>query len=198
MRGLRKTRSGTPLIGRHTTVIWLAWYCALFVTWLLFVDTVDAEELAVGAGAVALSACLAVAIHQRGYVRFRPRAVWLAHVPRVAWTVLVDCGRLAGALVRRLVLRQPVEGSTLRVPFHYGGDTGRDGARRALVNVAISITPNSYVIDIDPEAQSLLIHRLVAAPPDRVAERERERAEAHLASPQPRPAAQHPDEGFDR
>ena len=67
------------------------------------------------------------------------------------------------------MLRRPVTGTTVRVPFEHGGDNGRDGARRALVNFAISLTPNSYVIDIDPEAHSLLIHQLVADLPDRIA-----------------------------
>jgi len=80
----------------------------------------------------------------------------------VCWSIVVDCGLLTTALWRRIVLRRRVEGTTFRVPFHRGGDNGRDGAQRALVNFAVSITPNSYVVDIDPEGDSLLVHRLVS------------------------------------
>lgn len=163
---------------RRTAGLWSAWWCGLFVTWLLLVDTFDVQELLVGVNAAALAATVAVAIHHRGFVRFAPRAAWISALPTVAWSVPVDTVVLGRALVHRLVLRRPVEGSTIRVPFHYGGDTGHDGARRALVNFAISITPNSYVIDIDPEAHSLLVHRLVPRELDPLLQREQRRAEA--------------------
>jgi len=138
------------------------------VVWLLLVDTIDPEELAAGAVAAALAATVATTVHRRGYIRFQPRLRWLRHTPALLWNVLVDCRLLGVALWQRVVLRRPVTGTTVRVPFEHGGDTGRDGARRALVNFAISLTPNSYVIDIDPEAHSLLIHQLVADLPDRI------------------------------
>lgn len=156
--------------------IWLAWCAALAVVWLLLVDTLDPEELVVGAMASSVAATVAVAVHRRGYIRFWPRAAWLREIPNVVRDVIVDCGRLGAALWRRLVLRHPVHGATIRVPFHHGGDNGRDGARRALVNFAVSLTPNTYVVDIDPEGDSLLVHRLVPAALDRVLRREQERA----------------------
>ena len=118
---------------------------------------------------------MAVAVHRRGYIRFWPRARWLLQVPYLAWDVGVDCWLLAGALWNRVVRRRAVRGITIRVPFDHGGDDGRDGARRALVNFAVSLTPNSYVVDIDPEGDSLLVHRLVDVPLDRVLVREQAR-----------------------
>jgi multisubunit Na+/H+ antiporter MnhE subunit len=155
---------------------WLAWWAALAVVWLLLVDTLDSEELLVGAVAASIAATVAVAVHRRGYIRFWPRAVWLLETPYVVRDVIVDCGRLAGALWRRLVGDKQVHGDTIRVPFHHGGDNGRDGARRALVNFAVSLTPNTYVVDIDPESDSLLIHQLVPDALDRVLLREQKRA----------------------
>jgi hypothetical protein len=101
---------------------------------------------------------------------------------------------LGSALWRKVVRRDAVEGSTVRVPFHHGGDNGRDGARRALVNFAVSLTPNSYVIDIDPEADSLLVHRLVAGPLDGLLQRQQQRAEIHLGST----ATPNGDQGVER
>ena len=157
--------------------LWLAWWCALFVVWLLLVDNVDGQELVAGALAASAAASVGAAVHRQGYIRFRPRLVWVRAVPGVLREVVVDHGVLAAALWRKVVLRQPVAGVNARVPFHHGGDNGRDGARRAMVNFAVSLTPNSYVVDIDPEADSLLVHRLVAGPLDRVLQREQERAE---------------------
>jgi multisubunit Na+/H+ antiporter MnhE subunit len=157
--------------------LWVAWWAALAAAWLLLVDTLQWQELVVGAAAAALSATVAVVAHRRGYIRFWPRLSWGRHIPVLVWDVVNDCGLLAGALWRRVIRRQPVNGTLVRVPFHHGGDIGRDGARRALVNFAVSLTPNSYVVDIDPEADSLLVHQLVGGSPDRLLRRERDRAQ---------------------
>ena len=159
-------------------MIWtfLGWWAALVVVWLLLVDTLRGDESLVGVGAAAIGATVATAVARRGYIRFRPRPSWLREVPYVAGAVVVDCGLLGRALWRRLLHREQVHGVTIRVPFHHGGDSGRDGARRALVNFGVSITPNSYVVDIDPEADSLLVHRLVDVPLDRILRREQLRA----------------------
>jgi hypothetical protein len=101
-------------------------------------------------------------------------------VPNVLKDVVVDTGLLGAALWRRLIRGQRVQGEMIRVPFHHGGDNGRDGARRALVNFAVSLTPNSYVVDIDPEGDSLLVHRLVDVPLDRILLREQERFTSSL------------------
>jgi multisubunit Na+/H+ antiporter MnhE subunit len=165
-----------PSQTRKTSALWAAWWAALFLAWLVLVDTFDGQELAVGAAAAALSATVAVAVHRRGYIRFWQRMAWLKELPYLVWAVIVDSGLLGLALWDRLIRRRPVRGSTIRVPFHYGGDNGRDGARRALVNASVSLTPNTFVIDIDPAADSLLVHQLVPRPLDRVLERELRRA----------------------
>jgi len=167
----------------HAVRLWLAWWGVLAVIWLLLVDTFATDELLVGAAAAGIAASVATAVHRRGYIRFWPRAAWAREVPSLVWEATLDCGRLADALWRRVVRRERVHGETFRVPFDHGGDNGRDGARRALVNFAVSFTPNSYVVDIDPEGDTLLVHRLVAAPLDRVLRREQERAAAAIAHP---------------
>jgi multisubunit Na+/H+ antiporter MnhE subunit len=187
MEAQRSRRNAAHLSPSHLAVLWLAWWAALLIIWLLLVDTLDPEELLVGAVAASVAASVALAVHRRGYIRFWPRAAWFRQTPALVWDVIADCGLLAGALWRKVVLRQPVRGIMIRVPFHHGGDNGRDGARRALVNIAVSLTPNSYVVDIDPEADSLLVHRLVPGPLDRVLRREEARARTVLfpdASPE--------------
>ncbi len=155
-----------------------AWWLAMFAGWIALVDTIAFQELVLGAAAAAVAASIAFEVHRRGYIAFRPRARWLAQVPRLVWTVVTDCVLLGGALWRCVVGHEAIAGRTIRVPFDYGSDDGRDGARRALVNLSVSLTPNSFVIDIDPEAHSLLVHQLVARPLDSVLERQQSRAHA--------------------
>ena len=164
-------------------LLWGVWWAALFVSWLLLVDTFASDELLVGAVAAAIAATVAVAIHRRGYTRFRPRLAWLKETPYVVGAVVLDTAILARVLWRRVLLWERLQGEMIRVPFDHGGDNGRDGARRALVNFAVSLTPNTYVVDIDPEGDSLLVHRLASAPLDRVLRREQARAEARRSRP---------------
>jgi multisubunit Na+/H+ antiporter MnhE subunit len=69
------------------------------------------------------------------------------------------------------------------VPFHHGGDNGRDGARRALVNFSVSLSPNTFVLDVDPEGDNLLVHQLVSRPPERILERQRQLAAQQGVTP---------------
>jgi len=160
----------------HGVATWLAWWAALLAIWVVLVDTVRVDELIAGAVAAAVAASIALAVHRLGYIQFAPRAAWLRETPAIAWNVLVDCGLLGAALWRRVVHRRRIHGVMLRMPFHYGDDNGRDGARRALVNYAVSLTPNTYVVDIDPDSDSILVHRLVLGPVDRVLRLEEQRA----------------------
>ena len=177
------TRPDQPTM--NTAALWAGWWITLLAIWFLLVDTTAPQELVAGAASAAVAATLAVNLHRRGYIQFQPRAAWLRQTPELVWNVVTDCGVLGSALWRKVVRRDAVEGSTVRVPFHHGGDNGRDGARRALVNFAVSLTPNSYVIDIDPEADSLLVHRLVAGPLDGLLQRQQQRAEIHVCSTAP-------------
>jgi len=119
---------------------------------------------------VSLAASVAETVRELGYVRFAPPLRWVGHAPRIAGQILVDCGVLFAALARRLFRRRPLRGVMLRIPVRYGDDSARDAARRALLNFGVSITPNSYVVDLDPETSTVLIHQLVPGPIDPLVE----------------------------
>jgi multisubunit Na+/H+ antiporter MnhE subunit len=149
----------------------LAWWAALLAAWLLFVDTFALAEILAGVVASAFAASLAEAVRERGYVRFAPQLRWLGHAPRVTWQILVDCWILELALIQRLRGRR-VRGVMDRVPITYGGEDSRSAARRALLNFAVSITPNSYVLDLEPDTRVALVHQLVPGRLDPLLERD--------------------------
>lgn len=159
----RLTPRGSPL--RSRIRFGVAWWAALFGAWLLFVESLAVAELVVGVIASAAAASLAEAVREGGYVRFSPRARWLVHAPRVALQIFVDCWILGVALVEQLLGRRTVRGVMYRVPIHYGDEGSQAAARRALLNFAVSITPNSYVLDLDEDSSTALVHQLV---PDRL------------------------------
>jgi len=79
--------------------------------------------------------------------------------------VVVDCRIVMGAVWRRLARREPVRGAFTAFPFSCGGDDAEAAARRALYVMAISLTPNTFVIGIDRENDVMLVHQLVSTNP---------------------------------
>jgi multisubunit Na+/H+ antiporter MnhE subunit len=77
---------------------WIAWYVPLVVLWLAFVDTLAAEEVALGLVTAAVAATAAELVRSQGLVRFHLDPRWLRDVHRLPWQVLRDCWLLAAAL----------------------------------------------------------------------------------------------------
>jgi multisubunit Na+/H+ antiporter MnhE subunit len=151
----------------HTIGRWVAWWAALVGFYLLLVMKLAWPEAVAGAVAAALGATGATAAAGAGRLHFRPRLRWLRHLIGIPWRVLADCGIVAAALGRALVLRQPVEGEFRTIPFEPGDGSGESAARRALVAVGVSLAPNTFVVAVDREHRLLLVHQLVpsARPP---------------------------------
>ena len=68
--------------------------------------------------------------------------------------------RLASALLR------PVEGRRVEQPFHGGtADDPRDRGRRAVVVLATSLAPDSYVVRMPVGAETITFHALTGSSP---------------------------------
>jgi multisubunit Na+/H+ antiporter MnhE subunit len=140
---------------------WIAWYVPLFGLWIMLVDTFAAEELLLGAVAAAAAATAADVVRAQDLVRFRLRTRWLRGVWRIAWQLVPDSWMLAVALWRQLRRPGSVRGCFRVLEFPREGDDAAAAARRALVTSVVSITPNTYVVGIEGEEGTILIHQLV-------------------------------------
>lgn len=143
---------------------WIAWYVPLFGLWLLFVDTLAAEEVILGALAAAVAATAADVVRAQDLVRFRMRARWLAGLGAVPWRVVTDSWLLALALWRQLVRPGSVRGLFRVLPFPVEGDDAAAAARRALVTGVASLAPNTYVVGVERGEGFMLVHQLVRRP----------------------------------
>ena len=139
---------------------WLGWWIVAGAVWLGLTDTERFPELMAGAGAAAIAATGATVVRQQRRGVLRPRAIWLARIARPLANVPRDLALLAAVLFRRLVLRRDVRGRFVAVPFTAGGESARDGTRRALAEGAGSLSPNSYVVAVDGERDLLVAHQL--------------------------------------
>jgi hypothetical protein len=65
-----------------------------------------------------------------------------------------------GALGQHVTSRKRVRGTLRAVPFEHGrSDDPRQSARRALATIGVSMTPNTFVIGVDPDRDELLVHQ---------------------------------------
>jgi multisubunit Na+/H+ antiporter MnhE subunit len=142
---------------------WVAWYVALVVLWLAFVDTLAWEEVAAGLVAAAVAATAAEIVRSQDLVRFRLEPRWLRGLSGLPWQVVRDTWLLTAALWRHTTGR-PVRGTFRVVPFPSEADDARSAARRALVTAVCSVAPNTVVVGVEGGEGEMLVHQLVPEP----------------------------------
>ena len=152
--------SKPPARERLQAKFWLAWYVALFLLWLAFVDTLATAELVLGLVAAAVAATAAELVRAQDLVRFRLEWAWLRDLRRLPWQVLAGSWALWAALWRHLTGR-PVTGSFVALPFPVEQDDATSAGRRALVTGTVSLTPNAFVVGIEGDEGFVLLHQLV-------------------------------------
>ncbi|HZD72928.1 MAG TPA: Na+/H+ antiporter subunit E [Actinomycetota bacterium] len=140
---------------------WLAWYVTLFGLWLLFVDTLAAQQLILGAVAAAVAATPADVVRSQDLVRFRMRSRWLRGLGVLPGQVMTESWLLAVALWRQLRRPGSVRGQFRVLPFPVEGDDAAAAARRALVTGVVSLVPNTYVVGVERGEGAMLVHQLV-------------------------------------
>lgn len=129
---------------------WVLWWIALWWLWMLLVGEWNRIEWVAAAGAATLGATLAELLRSSGRVRLGVPLERLRHLPAAFLQVFVDFGILAVALVRRS------EGRYLAREFAPGG-----GPFNAWTVWIAGLSPNAYVVDVDAERRTVLVHDLV-------------------------------------
>jgi multisubunit Na+/H+ antiporter MnhE subunit len=157
----RRDRAEAAGKERSRALLWLTWWIAFFFTYMLLAGVWVAEELAAASVFAAVSATVAEVVRVQDARRFRPKLKWFLRAYRLPGSILSDCGVVFQALWRHLVKHEEIDGAfrAFRIPL--AGKGGRASARRALLNAAISITPNTYVVGIDEDNEMVLVHQLV-------------------------------------
>ena len=146
---------------RPRALLWLAWWVCFFVFYMLLAGTLVASELIAGAAAAAVAASVAELVRVQDARRFRPRLVWIIRARRLPVGVVRDTFVLFAALWRHLSGKQRIDGAFRAFYYPVAGEGGRASARRALLNAALSLSPNTFVVGIDEEREQILVHQLV-------------------------------------
>jgi hypothetical protein len=131
-----------------------AWAGAFFGLWLLLVGTNAGSEEVGGAVAAAAAGSFRSAVAGAKTRRIATPLDWLPRLRRVPWLVLRGAGVLLRALVRSRA------GGFRAVSYPVRGDRPAPAGRRALLTFAGSLPPSSYVVDVDQERGTALVHDL--------------------------------------
>jgi multisubunit Na+/H+ antiporter MnhE subunit len=143
-------------------ITWLTWWVLLMSLWVAVDDSVAPDELLAGAGAAALAALAAAVVSRQARMRFRIRAAWLPRALALPGQVVSDTIAVFAVLARTVAGQAPPpRGAFREVPVRYGDDTPLGVTRRVLLTGARSLTPNAFVVDMDPERDVMLVHELV-------------------------------------
>jgi multisubunit Na+/H+ antiporter MnhE subunit len=146
---------------RMRVLLWFSWWVVFFVVYMLLAGVLVTAELILGAAAAALAASVAELVRVQDARQFRPRLRWVLRVYRLPPAILADCVVVFRALWRHVVRNEEVRGDFRAFRFPVAGSGGRAAGRRVLLNAAISITPNTYVVGIDEDNETVLVHQLV-------------------------------------
>jgi multisubunit Na+/H+ antiporter MnhE subunit len=140
---------------------WLAWWLALLWLWLLLAGEWNRQEWVAGAVAATIAASLAELARTRTAFGARVPLRALADIPQVLAMVVVDFGVVVRALFTSVARRRIVRGALVSRELERGADAAQRAGPRAWTALAASYSPNAYVIDIEAETQTVVLHDLV-------------------------------------
>jgi len=155
----RERRYDVPVARRVRS--WLMWWVLLMSFWVMIDDSVNADELWVGAGAAAVAALVAELVTYQAATRFRMRCDWLVPALRLPGQVARDMVIVYAALGRCLLRGEQPPSAFLELPARFGDDSPEGATRRTLLIGGTSVAPNTFALGIDKDRDVLVVHRLV-------------------------------------
>jgi multisubunit Na+/H+ antiporter MnhE subunit len=133
------------------------WWLIGILVWLVLAATLARPDVIAAGAAGALVALAAWLPVRAGLVDYRLRWRWLVHLPRLPLQVAHDLVLLAKVLVRPSTAAPRFRA----VPYDGGGDEPEAVGRRALLTLAASLGPNTFIVGFDREHETVLVHQLV-------------------------------------
>jgi multisubunit Na+/H+ antiporter MnhE subunit len=149
--------------GPGRALLWLSQVVFLMFLWFLLAGKVDWQEFAVGAVCVVLAVLAFFRVRAVRLAAFTPKVQWLTHSLSLPYQVLRDSVTVTSALVKTLLRRGAPQGNFSSGRFNAGADDPRSSAKRALAVGLTSFSPNTIVVEVNREEDTILYHELVPA-----------------------------------
>jgi multisubunit Na+/H+ antiporter MnhE subunit len=142
------------------------WWLALFFWWLLIQGDYNRIEKVAASCAAALGAAIAVRVRSGERAEIRLEGRWVLRTLRVPWQVVREFGIVTLFLGRTLARRRtPRTGGFRTLEFPTGGARPAERGRRVLAALAMTYSPNSYVVELEPDTHEVVVHTLSPVPP---------------------------------
>ncbi len=140
-------------------------FFSFYLCWIIFVGTFSLHELLIGVlGAVLATAGLSI-INRHYPARFHPGLTELLSLWRLPAYVVSDTWKILALRDKDLRSIETANSLFRLVPFRAGEkDDPRATARRALAVIYTTITPNTVVLGVNTNDQTLLLHQLARSP----------------------------------
>lgn len=141
-----------------------AWGAVCVGVWLLTLSSVTVPDLCLAVPASLLCGVLALTGRRLVGGRWCPLRGWWTWLLTLPVAVIADTFGVWRAAARA-VLRPGERGHehVVHLPASDADDVA--ATRRALVTLALSASPGSYVVDFDPDRRELLVHTLADGAP---------------------------------
>lgn len=141
---------------------WISWLATLTGLWLLYVGAFDRVDVVAGILAAAVAATAEEVVRRQGLLRFRLEPEWVASAWRLPFRIFWEFGLVMVAIARTAVRgRKPFRSRFETIPLPAAGDEPAAAGRRAWSAWAFTLSPNSYVVDVDRGARQALVHALL-------------------------------------
>lgn len=141
----------------HFLILWTL----LWVLYLVFAGAGDLQEMAAGALVSAAASLLSLRSRSTSEERFIPRLRWFAPFLKVPGTVLAESWLLLTALVRRICRPSDFKGGSFIDRELPPVPPDEATARFAVTVIGVCLTPNDYIVSIDPDRRVARIRILV-------------------------------------
>jgi len=157
-----RSEPGPPSIARLLAG-WAGWLLPLYGVWLVYVGTTAWLELVAGACAVAIAATAHQAVRRTGVGGQRLDRRTLTLLVRLPWRIVEEFAVVLWTLVSAAASRERPHGRLRTLRADATGLTPSAAGRRATLTILGGAAPNTYVVDVDPETDTMLVHDLDAA-----------------------------------
>lgn len=137
----------------------LVWAAIAYGIWLISLSAISGQEYLVGALCAVPCGLAATGARWAAEARWTLRPAWLLPAAALPLAVVTDAAQVLTAPWRR------AEGRFHHVLTPAAGESPVPASRRAVTVALVSVTPGSYVLDVDPETGEMLVHSLAPRGP---------------------------------
>ncbi|HZU72909.1 MAG TPA: hypothetical protein VE990_09085 [Acidimicrobiales bacterium] len=138
----------------------LGWWALLVGVWVTTLSSVATSDMAAAAGSALLCALAMPAARRAVGGRWHPSPGWLRWLLWLPAAVAADFVRVSAVALSQLRRRGSDPGEIRRLPLGPVSAGPVADARQAMATLTLSLTPGTFVFEVDEVAGAVVVHAL--------------------------------------